>query len=369
MRRSPTMLLLSFLGLAFAVLSTFIVFFMAGYFSPGPRSHQNLALYGAVLAYPTVFISVFLNVALAYAASAAFDGERVSLREALDAAAGRTRTIALWSLITLVVGIVLNQIAERLPAGNRIVNWLLGTAWGLGTLFVVPMLAVERSPALPALRRSLGMAKRRWTEGLSGNIAIGAWTVVVAVPAVLVLVVGGSVLETNQAAGAVLVFGGLAALVAASTLSASLSQVFAVALYRHAIDAPAGGFSSWDLENPLTGKPKPRRKSWILRIGVPILVLFFALALLAAIRGPRDRATTDPYWHVRYAASHAHELHAGTPITYRGRRVGTVVSTTTLGPEMDVAFSIRPRFPPALVERGFKIVHGGGVVSLRIVGR
>jgi hypothetical protein len=362
------MLALSFIAFAAAIVSTFLVFFMAGYFSPGPHSQANLALYGAVLAYPTVFISVFLNVALAYAASAAFDGETVRLREALEAAAGRTRTIALWSLITLLVGVVLNQIAQRLPAGNRLVNWLLGAAWGIGTLFVVPMLAVERAPAVPALRRSVAMARRRWAEGLTGNIAIGAWTVVIAFPAVMVLVIGGSILETSRAAGAILVFLGLAALVATSALTASLSQVFAVALYRHAIDAPAGGFSTWDLENPLTGKPAKRRKSWILRIGIPILVLFFALALLAAIFGKHDRGG-DPYWHIHYSARQAQGVGAGTPITYRGRRVGRVVASTMSGVEADVAFEIAPTFPAWRVERGLRVVRRRGGVSLQVVGR
>ena len=57
----------------------------------------------------------------------------------------------------------------------------------------------------------------------------------------------------------------LVGLFAISTLVAATKQVFAVALYRYAIDAPAGGFAASDLEYPFVADPaRRRRKSWIL---------------------------------------------------------------------------------------------------------
>ena len=122
---------------------------------------------------------------------------------------------------------------------------------------------------------------------LTGNLAIGAWSVIVAIPAGLTLGIGAAVAKTQPGAGLVLVAIGLIALVALSTVVAATRQVFAVALFRYAIDAPIGTFSPADLENPFTGaKAGEKRKSWILRIGVPFLALFAILGIVARLDRP-----------------------------------------------------------------------------------
>jgi hypothetical protein len=369
------MLALAFGGLACSVISCFLVFYVADFFDPASRSGEWLALYGLIAAYPTVLVTVFINVALAYAASAAFDGEKVDLREALDAAASRARAIALWSLISVVIGFILNQIAERVPGGARLVTWLLGALWAIGTLFVIPMVAIERAPAVPALQNSLRMVRHRWAEGITGRVAIAAWTVVVTVPAVMVLVIGGAMVETSPVVGVAMMVGGVLVLLSTAALSASMNQVFAVALYRHAIDAPTGGFSKWDLENPFTGKPgKPqgkRRKSWILRIGGSFLALFLVVVVISAIVGsPQPNRAGDPYWHVRYFTNEARDVSAGTPIVHHGRRIGTVIRTTVEGREVDIAFTVNRRIHAGVLNRGFRarIARGPGGVTLRVAG-
>ena len=228
--------------------------------------------------YPSILVGVFFNVALACAASAAFDGERMSAGEAIRMAWGKRWRIAAWSLISAVIGVIVSEIASRLPGGAKLVGWLAGAAWGLATIFVVPILAMEGVGALSAVKRSAGLVRSRWGEGLTGNLAIGAWSVIVAIPAGLILGIGAAIAKTQPGAGFVLVAIGLIALVALSTVVAATRQVFAVALFRYAIDAPIGTFSPADLENPFTGaKAGEKRKSWILRIGVPFLALFAML--------------------------------------------------------------------------------------------
>ena len=340
------MLTLALLGLAFGLVSTVLIFYFAGYLGPAPHSRERLAVVGLIAGYPTVFVTVFFNVALAYAASAGFDGYDVDLREALGAAYSRIGTIASWSLISVVVGLLLRQIAERLPGvGKPIAIWLLGAVWGIGTLFVIPMLAIERSSSLPALRRSVELAKQRWAENVGGNFAIGVWTAIVSVPAVLVLGIGSAAAVNDRSVGVALMLIGLIGLVTVSALAAATRQVFAVALYRHAIDAPAGGFSTWDLENPFTGKPQgKRRKSWILRIGVPILALFAILAIIVAIVGPRHG------YHASFPAASARELPAGTPLAFHGQRIGAVTGSTVEGDQATLTFEVEPSYRGAFLD-------------------
>lgn len=342
---------LAFAGIASAMVFTALIFVLGGFFSdPGEGNNGRLGLVAMIALYPSVLVSVFFNVALATAASAAFDGERMSAGEAVRIAWGKRGRIAAWSLISALVGVVISEIASRLPGGAKLVGWLAGAAWGLATIFVVPILAMDSVGAVSAVKRSAGLVKSRWGEGVTGNVAIGAWSVIVAIPAAIVLGIGAALLATQPGAGLALVATGLVALVGISTVVAATRQVFAVALYRYAIDAPIGGFPAADLESPFTGgKAKEKRKSWILRIGVPILSLFAVLVVLAAIFGDR-RTAAEGYFHVSLPKESTSTLAPGSPVvggtapTPARGRIGSVLSISDEGGKSFVEFRIAPRY-------------------------
>ena len=83
-------------------------------------------------------------------------GGRLSMGEALGAAATRLGPIAVWTLLSVGVGLLLQQIASRIPEAVGS-TWLAGAAWTLATIFVVPVLVVESEDAIPAVRQ-LGVA-------------------------------------------------------------------------------------------------------------------------------------------------------------------------------------------------------------------
>jgi hypothetical protein len=184
-----------------ATAFTLLVFYLGGYFSPGKHSSGHLSLVALVALYPSTVTSVFFNVALACAASAAFDGERMSAGEAIRMAYGKRGRILFWSLISALVGTLIAEIANRLPGGAKLVAWFAGAAWGLATIFVIPILAMEGVGAVDALRRSGGLVKRRWGEGISGRISIGAWAVVATVPLGIALAVGAALLHRHPGPG------------------------------------------------------------------------------------------------------------------------------------------------------------------------
>ena len=356
-REDRTMLALAFIGIASATLFTGLIFLFGGYFSHSPGENDGrMGLIALIALYPSVLVSVFFNVALASAASAAFDGERMEIGEAIRLAWGKRARIAAWSLITALVGAIISEIASRLPGGAKLVGWLAGAAWGLATIFVIPILAMDSIGALDAAKRSAGLVRQRWGEGLTGNIAIGAWAVVVAVPAGMMLGVGGAMVGRQPGAGFALVALGLIALVTITTVVAATRQVFAVALYRYAIDAPIGGFSPADLENPFTGgKAKEKRKSWILRIGVPILALFALLGILAAIFAPHRKTIEEGYYKVSVPPAGVTSLAGGSPVVSpvgaRGLEIGTVESVSLRGAEAFVEFRIDPTYRQLIEEK------------------
>ena len=140
--------------------------------------------------------------------------------------------------------------------------------------------------------------------------------------------------------------------------------MFAVALYRYAIDAPIGTFSPGDLENPFTGaKGGEKRKSWILRIGVPFLALFAVLCIVVAIFHPRrDGAEgyyrqADGYYRYSWYAQGAPDVGLGAPVEYQGRPIGKIVKVENEGTEIVTTIWVASRF--RRLRR----------VSLRIYGR
>jgi len=357
-RRDRTMLALAFTGVASATVFTALIFVLGGYFSHASgEGRGQVGMVALIAFYPSVLVSVFFNVALASAASAAFDGERLSVGEAIRMAWGKRVRIAAWALITAVVGLIISELAERLPGGSRIVGWLAGAAWGLATIFVVPILAIDSVGALAATKRSARMVRSRWGEGVTGNIAIGAWVFLAAIPAGLTIAIGAATIQTRPEVGSALIATGVVAMVAISTVSAATRQVFAVALYRYAIDAPVGAFRPADLDRPFISRDRRGRgRSRVLRIGVPILALLVIFVILAGFVGSRLKTAANGYFEVHLPTSTVTSLEAGSPVTaatavtgarrviYRSGRIGTVRSVTVTGSDAFVEFGIDPRY-------------------------
>lgn len=368
-REDRTMVTLAFAGIASASVFVFLIFYFGGYFSSTHRSGTHLGLVALIALYPSTVVSVFFNVALACAASAAFDGDRMSAGEAMRIAYGKRRQILLWSLLSAIVGTVISEIANRLPGGTRIVGAFLGAAWGLATIFVVPILAMEGTGAFDALRRSSGLVKRRWGEGISGGLSIGAWAVVASLPLAIVLGIGAALLQRHPATGAMLVGVGLLGLVALGTAMVATRQMFAVALYRYAIDAPIGGFAPSDLEYPFVPR-KEKRKSWILRIGGVILGFFLLLIVIGLIVGPRHRHTAaEGYFHLDFIASNAPSFGPGTPVVFERKQIGVVLDSEPTGSYVRVVFRVDPGFRGIVETRDAFVAHFGDREYLRFFGR
>jgi hypothetical protein len=254
-RRDRTTLVLALAQALMAGAVTVLLFWLSGFLAhPG---HSHIWLVALISYWPATFLGTFLGVALAAAAAAALRGGHLTLREAVGVAWGRVGQIALWSLLATGVGILLQEIASRLPWGGRLAAWLLGTAWSLATLFALPVLALEGCAATGCVRRSAALLRRRWGEGVTGVVTFAAWTIVAAVVicAFAAAAIGAGV--SYAAAFAI----EMCAIVVVSSLAGAARSVFAVALYRYAADDEVVGFGKLDLERPFSQKRRLFRRS------------------------------------------------------------------------------------------------------------
>lgn len=250
-RRDPTMIWIALLGAGCGMGGAAAILYFSGYLDSPTNSRGSVALAGIIALYPLTFLSVFFNVALAGAAAASFDGRPIGVREALGISWRRVGRIAQWSLLAAGVGLVLEQIASRIPGAGRLASWLLGAAWSLATIFAVPLLALEGAGPMETAKESVHLIRDKWGEGITGLVGIGIWTALVMIPAGLLFGVGIGVRDAEPTLGALLIAVAVGMIVLVSALSLATRQVFSVALYRYASGTPnTGDFATVDLEEP-----------------------------------------------------------------------------------------------------------------------
>lgn len=210
----------------------------------------------AIAAYLAAFVGIFFSVALASCANRSLQGEDTTVREGIAAARERIPQIAGWALVTTTINLILRAIEARFQGvGGAIVSVLGGLAWALVTFLAVPVIAFEGTGPMQTLKRSAGLFRQRWGQQVVG---LGVTTGVVALfgilPGIAMLFFGIAI--APSIGGFVLIVIGALAIIVASILSATLSQVLAVALYRFAADGIAvGPFTEEQLQSVV----RPRR--------------------------------------------------------------------------------------------------------------
>lgn len=221
-----------------------------------------LVAFGVVAAYALTFIAIFSQVALAACADCALRGEQTTVGEGLRAAGARLGPILGWSLVQATVGLALSALREAGGADSilgSILSIVADAAWAVVTFFVVPLLALEGLGPIAAIKRSGGLVRQRWGEGVVGSAATGAVVLIAALPAAALIaigfVVGGGVAVALIALGAVV-------LAVAVLVGSTLNAVFRVALYRWATTGEAiGSFAPQELEGAFRPKRRGRRQA------------------------------------------------------------------------------------------------------------
>jgi Family of unknown function (DUF6159) len=206
---------------------------------------------GIASAYVSTFFALFFNVALAACAARSMRGEDTRVRDGLAAAARRIGPILGWTVVSTTFGLLLRAFENRVPLLGKIVAGVAGAGWGIATFFLVPVIALEDTGPLRSLQHSAAIVKARWGEGATGAATISLMTIgfsfaiaSVAIVGVVILLQGGqAVLGYLLLAVAVVLMFGVA------VISATLSQIFRVAVYEFALYGQApGGFNGSQLQ-------------------------------------------------------------------------------------------------------------------------
>jgi ABC-type multidrug transport system fused ATPase/permease subunit len=195
----PKLLLLPvFSGLAFVALMAVIgLSVLAGLASDTVTHFVEDKKLGAPVGWALLFvfyfactyIIIFFNAALVFCALQGFAGKEPSLRAGIATAAGRWPQILAWAFVAATVGLILNALQSFLKDKLGFIGALLGgiaeTAWAVVTFFVVPVIVVDGTGPVEAMRRSSAILKRTWGEAIGGEGGLGMISVLFFLPVVL----------------------------------------------------------------------------------------------------------------------------------------------------------------------------------------
>ena len=126
------------------------------------------------------FIATFFNVCVVYTTKIRFEGGNATFIQSIKFAFSRLPLIFQWSLLSATVGLllrILQQLASNLgKIGQVVANLLigiLGLAWSIVTIFVVPVLVYEGLGPIDSLKKSTQVIKKTWGESLIKALGLG----------------------------------------------------------------------------------------------------------------------------------------------------------------------------------------------------
>lgn len=200
------------------------------------------------------FVVIFFNTALVGCALKRFRGGDPTLADGFAIAFQRLPQILAWTFTTSLVGTILSAIEQKVGWFGQLVIRFIGLTWTVTSYFVVPILAVEGTGPVTALKRSVELLKKTWGEGLTGNFVIQIASTLVGFGFIFVAAVGVGFAIAYESwviavVTGVIVVGGL---VLCAIITTALRQFFLAALYQYATTGVVpSGFSEDSLKNSL----------------------------------------------------------------------------------------------------------------------
>ena len=140
----------------------------------GKNNITGLVIGFAVYLVMTLIVNFFAG-ALIFGATQRFRGEDPTVKSSLAGAWKKRGPLALFGLLSATIGFAVRIAEERLPLLGDIAARIVGGAWSIATVFAVPVIVLSDENIGPfvATKRSVGVIKQIWGEGIVANIGIG----------------------------------------------------------------------------------------------------------------------------------------------------------------------------------------------------
>ena len=204
----------------------------------------------------SMFSTTFLNVAFYNEIINGLNGKRVSLLRGIKVALSKIKLIMIWSLFAGAIGLIIRNLEERLGFVGKLIMGLIGIAWSVASIFVIPVIIREEKSSNPIklLRTSALMLKRTWGEAVIGYAGISVFSLLIFVISLLLLFVAcifciGMNIPNAGAIIIMLIFIYTISMLMFAYLSAIANHVYRGALYVYASEGVIPGSFDEDMMN------------------------------------------------------------------------------------------------------------------------
>ena len=124
----------------------------------------------------SIFVATYLNVAFYTEILKAIRGGGVDIANGFRTANSKILQIFFWACLAGSVGIIIKLIEEKLDFLGQIIMKIIGIAWSIAALFVIPVIVTEeltnRNP-FSYLKKSSSIIVKTWGESLVGYVGFG----------------------------------------------------------------------------------------------------------------------------------------------------------------------------------------------------
>ncbi len=133
-----------------------------------------------VFYFLVTFTSIFFNAGMVHIAKTRFSKGDATFKDGIKAAASHFKQLIAWSLLSATVGLILSHLqAEARERGGiagfiaGLVISLIGIAWAIVSVFVVPAIVLKGYGPIDALKSSALAIKKTWGESLIRYYGLG----------------------------------------------------------------------------------------------------------------------------------------------------------------------------------------------------
>jgi len=204
-----------------------------------PKLSNNGMIFFAIIYFIAMFFATFFTVAFYHEILRALNGQDVSIIEGLIFAGTKIPSILIWSLFAGLIGYMIRTLEERVGLLGKIIFGIIGIAWSVASVFVIPFIITETSlNPFHLLRRSADTLKKTWGESLIGYVGIQFGSFIIVISSLLIL--AGAVLIAVQLHSSSMILIActlwLVGILAFSYLTNVANHVYRCALYIYAAD-------------------------------------------------------------------------------------------------------------------------------------
>lgn len=218
-------------------------------------------LFGFLFYLGIYTVTSFYSGAIIASALHRFNGGDPTVGYGIGEAKKRFGSIFKFSLFSATIGYILRLIQERAGIAGKIFAFIGDIAWGILTIFAIPVIMSREEPIGPiaTVKESAGVFKKCWAKNYAGGITMGAIFFLIFL---LWLVFSGGIIIASIVYSPITLFitapiAGIALLVMIS-VSSALSSIFQAAVFHYATT----GESPVNFEKDLLQAAFRPKKGW-----------------------------------------------------------------------------------------------------------